>query len=81
MFAEAQTKEFKSVKKAPAKKAAAKKTTAKKTTTKKVTSKTLPHYPDMTVAELKKIAKMHNVTGYSKMKKADLVKKLQKLNF
>ena len=76
--------EVKAEKKAPAKKVAPKaeaKTTAKKVEEKK-TSKTEKKekvdYSKMTVAELKDLAKEKNISGYTTMKKAELVAALEK---
>ena len=61
---------------------------AAKTTTKETKVKTVENketksseqkdYSNMTVAELKKIAKENNVVGYTTMKKAELLKALEK---
>ena len=59
------------------------KTTIKETKVKTLESKETKSseqkdYSKMTVAELKKIAKENNVVGYTTMKKAELLKALEK---
>jgi len=65
--------------KTDSKKETTKKATEKKETTKKQVSKKeeTEDLSSKTVAELKKMAKEKNITGYSTMKKADLLKNLK----
>ena len=55
-----------------------KKKEEKTTKATKTTKKEKVDYSKMTVAELKKIAKDKNITGYTTMKKAELVTALEK---
>ena len=59
-------------------KATTKKSEEKTTKATKTTKKEKVDYSKMTVAELKKIAKDKNITGYTTMKKAELVTALEK---